>query len=204
MSKPYIHAKSSARRFGGVMADYEEIHTFLDSSKSSFPSNLHRCITHNSFFIFNVLERIKFHNSGPCAPDNRFPLIINSDGKEVSVREIGEMHILEDFRGRFIPSVADYLNNMEMQPWMNGGPGVPPSFEKIYNKKKKQEPIAPIVYDGSNKLNPPFQRLDHSIVLDGPKPDGWHERLLNMAVKETSAAEDSPTLTKEVLSNLKD
>ncbi len=154
MSKPYIHAKSSARRFGGKPEDYEPIHSFIDISKGSFPSSVHRALTHTSFFLSHILERIKFNNSGPCTSDNRFPVIINSEGKEVSIRDIGEQHILEDFRGRFIPTAADYLNEMEIKEWMNNGNGVPPSFERIYKKKKPPTSAEPMVFDGSRKILP--------------------------------------------------
>lgn len=33
MSKPIIHAQSSARKFGGKPQDYEPIHAFMDCSK---------------------------------------------------------------------------------------------------------------------------------------------------------------------------
>ena len=45
----------------------------------------------------------------------------NSDGKKVHVRDIAEQHILEDFRMRFIPSLSDYTNNMQLRGWMNNG-----------------------------------------------------------------------------------
>jgi hypothetical protein len=41
------------------------------------------------------------------------------------VKDVGEYHILEDFKMRFIPSVQDYLENMVMQDWMNNGAGSP-------------------------------------------------------------------------------
>jgi hypothetical protein len=126
MSKPHIHAESSARRFGGKPEDYLAIHQFMDSSKSVFPDNRHRALTHNSWFI------------GPNGPlELAFGVTFaNSDGKKLSVREIGEQHILEDFGGRFIPSAADYLNEMEMKTWMNNGrkKSCPPSHERIQNK----------------------------------------------------------------------
>ena len=37
MSKPWIHALSSAKRFGGVPEDYIEIHNLMDSSKATLP-----------------------------------------------------------------------------------------------------------------------------------------------------------------------
>jgi len=134
MSKPHIHARSSAKKYGGKWEDYFPIHDFMDCSKGAMPDNRHRALTHNAWFIKFVLERVHFANSGPMCPDGSFPVIINSDGKPVSVREIGEQHILEDFRNKFIPSAEDYLGEMEMQPWMNNAMGgdVPNSFQKLH------------------------------------------------------------------------
>ena len=125
MSKPYIHAKNSARRFGGEPEDYFEIHDFMDSSKGAIADNRHRALTHNSWFLSNVLERV----FGPT--------IINSAGREVSVRTIGEQHILEDFGMRFIPSAQDFLEGIPFKDWMNNGRGgsVPPSFSAIQDSK---------------------------------------------------------------------
>lgn len=113
MAKPLIHAKSSARKFGGIWQDYIEIHNLLDSSKAAIPSSIHRALTHNSWFIGpnGILEKI-FGVS-----------LINSDNKEISVREIGEQHILEDFAGKFIPTVQDYLSNIKIEEWMVRGHG---------------------------------------------------------------------------------
>lgn len=126
MSKPYIHAVSSAKRFGGKPEDYLEIHNLMDSSKGAICDNRHRALTHNSWFLSVILERI-------------FGVVItNSNGRKVSVRDIGEQHVSEDFRGRFIPSAQDYLQEMEMKEWMNNGRGVPPSFARIENKLKEK------------------------------------------------------------------
>jgi len=136
MAKPEIHAKSSAKRFGGTWEDYVEIHKLMDSSKGAIADNRHRVLTHNAWFISEILERIKFVNSTPCKPDGRFYTIVNSDGKEISVREIGEQHVLEDFGMRFIPSAQDYIQEMEMKSWMNNGIGEgPTSFKKIESNK---------------------------------------------------------------------
>jgi len=124
MSKPWIHAKSSARKYGGKPEDYLEIHNFMDSSKGAFPDNRHRVLTHNSWFI---------SPNGPL--ERSFGVVItNSDGKEVSVRDLGEQHILEDFGG-FIPTAQDYIQEMEFKPWMNNGKGVPSSHQKIEARK---------------------------------------------------------------------
>ena len=124
MAKPWIHAQASARRFGGVPEDYIEIHEFLDTSKSAVPDNRHRIFTHNAWFIFFIPERVFGRN------------VTNSDGREVSVREICEQHVQEDFGG-FIPSAQDWVQALEMQGWMNNGRGgVPPSFEGIERTRK--------------------------------------------------------------------
>ncbi len=127
MSKPWIHAKNSARKYGGTPEDYIEVHQLLDSSKGAMPDNRHRALTHNAWFISagGPLERI-------------FGCVIkNSDGKGVSVRDIGEDHILEDYGIRFIPTAQDYLEEMEYKPWMNNGrESQPSSFKKIAAKRK--------------------------------------------------------------------
>lgn len=124
MSKPYIHAVSSTRRFGGKPEDYIEIHNLLDSSKGAIPDNRHRALTHTSWFLSVILEKV-------------FGVTLtNSDGRVVSVRDIGEQHILEDFGGRFIPTPQNYLEGMEFKPWMQNGKGTPSSFVKLDRKIK--------------------------------------------------------------------
>ncbi len=124
MAKPWIHALSSARKFGGKPEDYEPIHSFMDLSKGVLPDNRHRALTHNSWFLSNVLERV-------------FGVTITvtlSDGRErqVSVRDVGEQHILEDFGGEYIPTAQDFLQEMEPKHWMNGKRGhYPPSHGRI-------------------------------------------------------------------------
>jgi hypothetical protein len=128
MSKPWIHAMASAKKFGGKPEDYIEIHNLMDSSKGCIGDNRHRCLTHNSWFIAadGPLERI-------------FGVVIkNSDGRQVSVRDIGEQHILEDFGMKFIPTAQDYIQEMEMAPWMNNDRNsVPPSSKKLRGGKRK-------------------------------------------------------------------
>jgi hypothetical protein len=111
-----VHAESSARRFGGVPSDYLDIHQMMDSSKSLIADCRHRALTHNAWFI------------GPGGPLERIfgVEITTSAGRQVSVRTIAEMHILEDFGGRFIPSALDYLSRISFALWMDRGVGVPP------------------------------------------------------------------------------
>ena len=129
MSKPYIHAESSAKRWGGTPEEYLPIHQLMDSSKGTVADNRHRALTHNSWFIApdGPLERI-------------FGVVMtNSVGRKVMVRDIGEQHILEDFGGKFIPTPQDYLEQVPIQDWMNNGRGTPPpSFEKLDEQEKEK------------------------------------------------------------------
>lgn len=136
MSKPWIHAESSARRWGGEPQDYIEIHNFMDSSKGTIADNRHRALTHNAWFLSNVLERV-------------FGVVIeNSAGRKVSVRDVGEQHVLEDFSGRFIPSAQDYLESIPMADWMNNGKkGSPPSFRTIDNGKTIRKKVIRFDHD---------------------------------------------------------
>jgi hypothetical protein len=157
MSKPFIHAKSSAKRFGGSPSDYEEIHDWMDSSKSFIADNRHRAIWHSSAGIFYVEKIFGINFSGIKKIKEKYNLpesfeddmiqmlkesrnngttIKNSEGKEISVRDIAEQHVLEDFGMRFIPSAQDYIQEMEMKSWMNNGMGEgPTSFKKIESNK---------------------------------------------------------------------
>lgn len=124
MSKPWIHCKSSVRRWGGEPDDYFPIHDLMDQSKGAIPDARHRALTHTSWFLSVILERIFG------------PVIINSVGREVSVRDIGEQHILEDFQGRFIPTAQDYLEGMKYEPWMtNGREGHPSSISNALDRR---------------------------------------------------------------------
>lgn len=103
--KPYLHAKTSVRKWGGRPEEYLEIHDFLDSSKAHVPDMRHRAILHSSFGIY-IAERL-FGT-----------YIINSDSKLVCTRDIAETHIIEDM-GR-IPTVQDYLEGMPFYSWLGG------------------------------------------------------------------------------------
>ena len=133
MSKPWMHAQSSARKFGGKPEDYIEIHNLMDSSKGCIGDNRHRCLTHNSWFVAadGPLERI-------------FGVVImNSQGREVSVRDVGEQHILEDFGMRFIPTPQDYLQEMEPKSWMSNGREDIPSSQIKIRRSRKAKSVSP-------------------------------------------------------------
>lgn len=129
MSKSITHAASSARRYGGVAEDYLAIHDFMDSSKSALADNRHRALTHNTWFIATVIEKVFGHT------------VCNSEGRKISTRQIAEDHVLEDYGGRFIPTAQDFFDGMEYQEWMNNGRGgwMPPSFKRVGEQRTKAE-----------------------------------------------------------------
>lgn len=103
--KPFLHGRVSVAKFGGKEEDYQKIHDFFDQTKAHFPDMRHRAILHSSFGIF-LAEQVFGIN------------IINSDGKPVSVRDIGEQHVIDDM-GR-IPTIQDYLVGMPLYSWLGG------------------------------------------------------------------------------------
>lgn len=103
MAHSYHHAVSSARKFGGIPADYQAVHDWLDGSKQILVDFRHRALRH--------------HAEGCFAAEALFGrTIINSDGREVPVRLVAEQHILEDL-GRIL-SFADWVRNIRPEPWM--------------------------------------------------------------------------------------
>jgi hypothetical protein len=109
MAHPYHHALSSVKKWGGEVDDYLPIHDWFDGSKAHMADFRHRALRHHTEGIF-MAEKI-FGT-----------VIINSDGRRVPVRYIGEQHITEDL-GR-IPTVADWFRcikpETEEHRWMFG------------------------------------------------------------------------------------
>lgn len=103
--KPYKHALISARKFGGAPEDYMEIHNWFDHSKAHVPDMRHRMILHNSFGIY-LCEQV-FGDT-----------FENSAGLVVSVRDVGEQHVIDDLGS--IPTLEHCLSGLELQPWMGG------------------------------------------------------------------------------------
>lgn len=103
--KPLIHAKISAKQHGGVPEDYMEIHDFIDHSKSVVADIRHRSMLHSAWGIY-VVERVFGHT------------LKNSAGKEYSVRDVAEEHVLQDLG--FIPSMQDWIDKMPIEGWMSG------------------------------------------------------------------------------------
>jgi hypothetical protein len=103
MSHPLHHSISSQKKHGGTIEDYLPIHNWFDETKAHFPDMRHRALRHHSEGIFWCEEKFGTY-------------ITNSDGKMVPVRVIGEQHIIEDVG--FIPTIADYLKEMNQTAWM--------------------------------------------------------------------------------------
>lgn len=103
MGTPLLHAKSSVRKHGGSVEDYIAIHKWFDSTKGNYANFKHRAILHNSFGM--LLAEQVFGD-----------YIVNSNGKQVEVRQIAYEHIVEDCG--FVPTMEDWLKGIQVQPWM--------------------------------------------------------------------------------------
>jgi hypothetical protein len=93
----------SAQLFGGLPEDYLKIHDWFDESKAHIADVRHRALRHHSEGIF--LCAFIFGAT-----------LTNSIGKQVPVRTIGEQHVKDDLG--WIPSVKDWLEHIQLQPWM--------------------------------------------------------------------------------------
>lgn len=106
MAHSFHHAQSSARKFGGKPEDYLAVHTWFDQTKEHLALPGHRALRHHAAGVFEA-ERV-------------FGVTLtNSDGRVVPVRFIGEQHVREDCR--CIPTVADWLKGLPIEPWMVNG-----------------------------------------------------------------------------------
>lgn len=99
------HSKITVKRFGGKVDDYLKIHEFIDSSKVTCADHRHRALLHHTFGIDIACKLFGSY-------------VVNSDGKEVPVREILEEHIIHDVG--FLPSADKYLGNIRYQTWFSG------------------------------------------------------------------------------------
>lgn len=104
----YKHAKSAARKWGGTPEDYLAIEEFIDGTKKAFGDIRHRAILHNTYGCWLAQEL--------------FGRFIEIDGpagkKQVMVREIAELHIIEDLG--CLPTIEQWVKHMEIKPWMSG------------------------------------------------------------------------------------
>jgi hypothetical protein len=103
--KPYVHAQMSVKKHGGEIGDYMEIHEWFDQTKAHVPDMRHRLFLHNSFGIYLCQQVFGF-------------TMKNSDGRVVSIRDIGEEHVLQDLG--FIPTLDRCLATLPMHDWLGG------------------------------------------------------------------------------------
>lgn len=114
---PDIHAKNSAKKYGGISSDYLEVHQAMDSAKEHIGTIIHRLILHNTFGI-TLVEKLFGEIVKAGNPDSpvyvRQNYIINSDGIKVYVKDILQDHVLEDMCGK-IPTLAEQFENITVQ-----------------------------------------------------------------------------------------
>lgn len=105
MAHSYEHAKSSVKKWGGVPEDYLHIHEWFDATKAWIGHSAHRMFRHHSEGIFEC-EKV-FGVS-----------FVNSSGKTVYTRYVGEQHVKEDCYGK-IPSAKEWIDNFNTpKEWM--------------------------------------------------------------------------------------
>jgi len=103
--KPLIHAKMTVKKYGGKPEDYLAIHNFIDQTKMCMPDVRHRALLHSSFGCYMVEQMFGVY-------------ITNSEGKDVSTRDVAEEHIIQDLG--FTPTVEKWLGNLPIETWMGG------------------------------------------------------------------------------------
>lgn len=119
---PVKHANISVKKRGGHIDDYLPIHSFMDSTKELCSDNRHR-ILHTHWGISRVIIPIFGHT------------ITNSEGRAINVKDICEQdHILPDYGNRFIPTLADFVREIEMDK-INAQDII--EFSQPYRKQKE-------------------------------------------------------------------
>jgi hypothetical protein len=106
----YHHAVSAARKWGGDPEHYIELEEFIDSSKEVLGDVRHRSLYHHTAGVW-LCQRI-------FGRTITVPKKSGLGSVEVPVRLIAERHVIEDLG--WLPSPADYIKGMPIQPWMSG------------------------------------------------------------------------------------
>ena len=100
---PWYHSLSSARKHGGEPESYMSLHSWFDASKELMCDFRHRALRHHAQGIFEA-ERV-FGTT-----------VVNSLGKLIPVRILGEQHVREDL-GR-VPTLSEWLRTIKGESWM--------------------------------------------------------------------------------------
>lgn len=113
MANPQVHARSSARKFGGTWEYYIDIHAFLDSSKLHYAKATHRALLHHEFGkqLAQDIFRAEF--------DDGLPEDGTLEGA-LFVGKVVDQHFAEDFT-RFTPTVAKWFEGSDasLRPQMS-------------------------------------------------------------------------------------
>lgn len=98
----YDHARISQKRWGGCVDDYFKIHRLIDSTKVLCSDNRHR-IFHTIWAVKEVVIPVFGE------------VYTNSEGRQVDVKALCEKdHLLVDYHHRFIPTLADFVNAIDL------------------------------------------------------------------------------------------
>lgn len=105
MSHPYEHSISSSRKWGGEPLEYMHIHEWFDETKKWIGHSKHRMFRHHSEGIFECEKAFGTY-------------FVNSVGKRVYIRYVGEQHVKEDCNG-YIPTAKEWVDNINKPTeWM--------------------------------------------------------------------------------------
>jgi len=117
---PYDHARSSARRFGGRSEDYQPIHDWFDSSKTTLCHFLHRALHHHREGVAEAIERFG-------------PTIVLADGAAVPTEDVAVQHVEEDCRR--VPAAADWVRGFAAPEWW---PAIAPEAEALADSSARR------------------------------------------------------------------
>lgn len=196
--KPLQHAKISAKKHGGKWEDYIDLHNFFDQTKAHIPDMRHRAILHNAFGIFLCEQQFGAVRT-------------NSAGREYSVRDIGEDHVLEDLGT--IPTIHEVISciSTEHLQWLGG---LPKSTKQKKAKKTLVRKV-PKTIPEPEKLTGPIEypAKDYSMDSEGKwkcnECGGQTDKIHNPAFLSHSedcsvlkAAEITPEKFEEIKKNV--
>lgn len=112
MANPQVHARSTARKFGGDWEDFIGLHAFLDNSKLHFAKATHRALLHHEFgknLAKKIFARREYEKT----------YFVSVKDLEKFYDKVIDQHFSEDFT-RFTPTVAKWFekSNESKRPKM--------------------------------------------------------------------------------------
>jgi len=171
---PIWHSESSVKQWGGTIEDYLPIHEKMDCSKAWISDNRHRVLTHTMFWIKEVMIPIF---------GSYITIGVKKDKKKVSVKDICERHILEDYKMKFIPTPQDFIQEMDFKSWMQNGTGICPSAAKLYPTLTEQPKLEIKETETTQEVVvvPPkkIKAAPPSMIVDGKRGGGYRSRILD-------------------------